>query len=118
MVGPPVIDDIMMRQVAYVDINDTVSTAIEKMEKKGVREGVVVSNDRPVHGLSIFTAYSYYEEGKVSNIPKEEMSHVQVVRSGTPREEGYYLLEKYEFLVIVDQNEKIIGYLTRSQFLK
>jgi len=121
------VKNIIKKRVLTVDKDQTIATAIKKMEKNRVSRIIVVENNQLVGILTLSDVANRLGSSKASTIPTSGL-HVSGVMSNNPVtiEEETDITQAAKIMVdtgfsgfpIINKNQQLVGMLTKKDFVQ
>jgi predicted transcriptional regulator len=110
------VESLMTQKVIQIESDKTVADAIDEMKKTGVGKLVVTQKGRPLVLLEEWRIFSIDPAKKLEDVMKN-LEPVTTILEGTPIDEAKRLLADKPALIVMSQENKMIGIITIEDFI-
>jgi predicted transcriptional regulator len=110
------VESLMTQKVIQIESEKTVADAIDEMKKTGVGKLVVTQKGRPLVLLEEWRIFSIDPAKKLEDVMKN-LEPVTTILEGTPIDEAKRLLADKPALIVMSQENKMIGIITIEDFI-
>jgi predicted transcriptional regulator len=110
------VESLMTSNVVQIESDKTIADAIDEMKKTGVGKLVVTQKGRPLVLLEEWRIFSIDPAKKLEDVMKN-LEPVTTIMEGTPIDEAKRLLADKPALIVMSQQNKMIGIITIEDFI-
>lgn len=116
--APEFVDNFMTPQVPQIDEGATVKQALDRMTTLDTRILVVTRNGQPAYIVEDWKIGGEKMKTQLKNVDQKLLESVYKVRSGTLLPRVMQQLSEKTAIIIVDDQDKMIGILSASDLLE
>lgn len=111
-------EQIMNKKLIYLNKNDSIKSAIEKMKKHGISQLPIIQNNNVVGIVSETTILEKLEKFKITDLVEKIMEEAPPIITKTTSLNVVSSLLKHFPILLVSEKGKLIGVITKSDLIE